>query len=122
MDHVWAVLWGELIVGTIILSLAIHYFTQPIKMSQFEGIGFTERQEKILEHWECCHILEPKTDDKGNLYFMMPMAFTWAIVCGVEYSGYHHRFCYKTLQDCIAAYEEWTPDMETEPPKYIVRK
>lgn len=122
MDYFEYILLAELILGTAGLSLAIHYFTKPAKMPIFDHLDFYEHHRKTLDAWEPYRILLPKVDKEGNLYFIMPFMFTWAIICGVEHTGYRHRFCYETLRDCISAYDDWEPSLHTEPENFIVRK
>ena len=82
----------------------------------------TPEQIKLLDHWKETNPILPRFDNDGNAYFLMPMVFTWAIVCGVDDLGYSHRFCYRSLREAISAYDDWQVDMLTEPKNYIKRK
>lgn len=85
-------------------------------------VDLTEHHKKIFSSWQPYYASMPKVDNQGNLYFIMPMTFTWAIVCNADHNGYSHRFCYENLTECLDAYDRWTPSLETEPPNFIARK
>lgn len=39
-----------------------------------------------------------------------PFIFTWAIVVGLDETGYSHRYCYNTLSEALGAYNDWDGD------------
>ncbi len=56
------------------------------------------------------------------------LAFTIAIVVGVAkrnekiHCGYEYRYCYNSLHEAIAAFNEWDATKDPEPSGYNVRK
>lgn len=46
--------------------------------------------------------------------------FTWAIVVGLDETGYSHRYCYGTLLEALGAYNDW--DGVGDPAGFIKRK
>lgn len=89
----------------------------------YSTVGLTRDQIQTLDNWaSCAGILMPKVDNEGNVYFIMPMIYTWAIVAKADPMGYSHRFCYHTLRDCMSAYDKWEVSTKTEPTGYIKRK
>lgn len=51
--------------------------------------------------------------DNGRTAGVHPFLFTWAIVSDFDRAGYGDRWCYHTLQDALAAFQDW--DGEGEP-------
>lgn len=74
----------------------------------------------MMDHWP--GLVGTRQDEEGNIYGLYPFMFTWAIMCDLNLDGYGHRFCYKTLHECLEAYLKWDPSMETEPEGYVARK
>ena len=66
---------------------------------------------EIQEIWgsECLHIKEVD----GIYYGIMRMMFTVGIAVGLGYYSYGGRFCFNTLQDALAFYNDW--DFKTRP-------
>ena len=84
--------------------------------------GLTQKQIAVLDNWAEANPILPRVDRNGVLYFLMPMVYTWAIVCKVDQWSYHHRFCYRSLREAISAYDDWDVSMKTEPKNYVKRK
>lgn len=54
---------------------------------------------------------------------LAPFIFTYAIMVGVDETGYLYRYCYHTLSEARGALMDWKDnDYEGEPEGFIKRK
>lgn len=64
-----------------------------------------------------------KTGPDGTVYALERYIFTHAIVCGIDWLGYDHRYCYGSLVEAMGAYRDWSDkNFEGEPEGFIKRK
>lgn len=51
----------------------------------------------------------------GNLCGLHKLLFHWTVHVDLDWSGYKHRYCYRTDAAAIAAMDEWSGALGTEP-------
>lgn len=57
----------------------------------------------------------PRKESDGSWTAIMPLAFTHAIITGINKWGYDDRWCYKTYMMARDALEDWDGADGTEP-------
>jgi len=58
--------------------------------------------------------IQPRKLPTGEWAAVEKMLFTWALVVGLDQTGYRTRFCYEHITDAGPALEEWNG--EGDPP------
>jgi len=58
----------------------------------------------------------------GEIVVINRFLFTFGIVCGLDETGYSHRFCYETSLEAHEALIKWVLSGDSEPSGYIERK
>jgi len=58
----------------------------------------------------------------GELVALAPFIFTTGIICGMDETGYKHRFCYHTENEAMIALLQWIGNADEEPAGYITKK
>ena len=58
----------------------------------------------------------------GEIVALGPFLYTTGIICGMDETGYKHRFCYHTQHDAEIALLTWIGSDDEEPMNYIKRK
>lgn len=58
----------------------------------------------------------------GELVALGPFLYTTGIICGMDETGYKHRFCYHTEDEAMLALLAWIGSDDEEPMNYIKRK
>lgn len=51
----------------------------------------------------------------GKICGIMPMAYTWAILFGIDRTGYERRYCYESHHEALAALRDWNGAEGTHP-------
>lgn len=58
----------------------------------------------------------------GKIVGVYQFIFTWGIVCGMDESGYEHRYCYGSFVEAAQGLAKWLTEGGDEPTGYIKRK
>lgn len=58
----------------------------------------------------------------GEVVGITQFLFTFGIVCGLDETGYSHRYCYEDSHQAHAALIRWILSGDSEPNGYIKRK
>jgi hypothetical protein len=58
----------------------------------------------------------------GEIVGISQFLFTFGIVCGLDETGYTHRYCYASALEASEALVSWILSGELEPKGYIKRK
>ena len=53
---------------------------------------------------------------------LSPFIFTWAIIDGIDETGYRVRWCYGSLAEAADAYTRWLQSDDARPDGFIVEK
>lgn len=58
----------------------------------------------------------------GELVALGPFLYTVGIICGMDETGYKHRFCYANEDAAMLALLAWIGSDDEEPMGYITKK
>jgi len=59
-------------------------------------------------------------ENNGILYGIMPMIFTTALVCNIDWTGYSRRYCFETGDEASESLKEW--DGVGDPPGMWIKE
>ena len=77
-------------------------------------------QEQITFYEEMGYVSPIKIN--GDIVAIGAFLYTTGIICGLDETGYKHRFCYHSPLDAHEALISWIMSGEPEPTGYIKRK
>ena len=81
----------------------------------------TEHQQTILDFIERDYYYsDPVVMKDGSIVCILRFLFTYAIISGVDASGYVDRWCYHDYESTKSALNEWVNNLDTmsEPDKW----
>lgn len=78
----------------------------------------SDEQRKFYEDMEYAHVCKIN----GKIVGISQFLYTTGIVCGMNETGYEHRFCYHTPHEAMGALIGWIAKGGDEPTGYIKRK
>ncbi len=58
----------------------------------------------------------------GEIVALGPFLYTTGIVCGMDETGYKHRFCYHSPDLALIALLAWIGSDDAEPASFITKK
>lgn len=59
---------------------------------------------------------------RGRVCGLSRFAFTWAVMVGLDWFRYSHRYCYADMSEARGALAEWSEEEEHPPGPWIKRK
>lgn len=79
-------------------------------------------KKELLEALEKMGYLQCREVGDFGICGLYRFAFTVAIVCGLDSTGYQHRYCFPDWAECLRSFENWDGQTEHPDGPWIKRK
>lgn len=86
-----------------------------------EGLTLEKLSEEHAKFYEEMGYSHPIKID-GSIVGISQFLFTFGIVCGLDETGYSHRYCYASAFEASEALVQWILSGDAEPTGFIKKK